>query len=176
MLNNYLSTRMHRSFTIKSKLILIISTAILFLVSTFYGCQKTEYDNPHDSSVMTSLWAPQNLTAVQTSLKTASLKWTQTDQRIDSFRIESRKGNAEWKTIGYTNKSTTTFIDNTFIPDPASPVDYRIVALAWTNRGYSGNQTITPLFVRPNFPNAQKAPGVKVKVSWVNTYVNEDGF
>jgi len=176
MLNNYLLTRILKNFKIQKKIILIISTLTIILVSAFYGCQKTEYDNPHDSSVSTDLWAPQNLTASQTSLKTAELKWVQTEQRIDSFCIESRRGNGEWKVIGYAGRIATSFIDNTFIPDSKTPVDYRIYAIAWQNKSFSGIKTVTPLFVRPNPPGAQRAPGVKIKVSWLDTYSNEDNY
>jgi len=176
MLNNYLSTRMLKSFLIRKKFLLIISTAILFFVSIFYGCQKTDYDNPHDSSVNTSLWAPQSLTTDQTSLKTVELKWAQPDQRIDSFCIESRRNNGAWKVLGYNDKSQTSFIDSTYIPDAKTPIDYRITAIAFTNKSFSQIKTITPVFGKPYIPAATKEPGVKIKVVWYDTYSNEDGY
>jgi len=176
MLNNYLSTRMLKSFLIRKKFLLIISTVILFLVSIFYGCQKTEYDNPHDSSASATTWAPKNLNVEQTSLKTAILTWTQPDQRIDSFGIESKRGQAAWRIIGYADKSKTSFIDSTFVPDPKTLVEYRISAIAWQNKSFSDIRRITPSFVRPIIPNAQKDQGVRIKVTWIDTYVNEDSF
>ena len=176
MLNYYLSTCMLRSFIVKRKFILFIFTVTIVLVSAFYGCQKNEYDNPHDSSVSTTIWAPRNLMVQQTSLKTVSLTWIQPDQRIDSFCIEAKRGFAEWKVVGYSNKTKTSFIDNTFIPDANTPVEYRVSAMAWKNKGYSETQKITPTFVKPVMPNAQKDLGVRIKLTWYDTYTNEDSY
>jgi len=158
------------------KLIQTITFCALSFVITFFSCQKTEYDNPHDSSVNTSLWAPQSFTTAQTSLKTAELKWVQPDQRIDSFCIESRRNNGAWKVLGYNDKSRTSFIDSTYIPDAKTPIDYRITAIAWKNRSFSQINTITPVFGKPDIPTAVKDAGVRIKVSWYDTYSNEDGY
>jgi len=158
------------------KLIQSIAFCALTFVITFSGCQKTDYDNPHDTSVSASNWTPGNLNVEQTSLKTAKLTWTQPDPRIDSFCVESKRGNTDWKVIGYANKSDATYIDNTFIPDPKTPIDYRIYAIAWKNKSFSDIKNITPVFGKPEMPSVAKDLGVTLKVSWNDIYSNEDGY
>jgi len=167
---------MLKKFVRNMKLIHMITFLVLSCVITFNACQKTEYDNPHDSSVSASLWAPTYLDVNQTSLKTAKLTWIQRDTRIDSFCVEAKRGFTEWKVIGYANKTATSYIDSTFIPDPKTHIDYRVGAIAWKNKSYSDSKRITPVFGMPEMPTITKDPGVRLKVSWYDIYNNEDGY
>lgn len=167
---------MIRSFIKNRKYLLAFLACVTLIVSILLGCKKEEYDNPYDSKVPAASWAPYDLTAFQTSLKTVVLRWTQLDLRIDSFCIEAKRGQGEWTVIGYSDKNTHTFIDTALIPDPTETQVYRVHALAWKNNSIYAINSIKPTFTKPNAPFVTKAFGVKIKLTWFDNYKNEDNY
>lgn len=167
---------MMRSFIQKRKYMLAFLACIAVFVSILLGCKKDGYDNPYDSSVSGSTWAPNNLSIAQTSLKSVQLKWDQTEKRIDSFCIEVKRGQEEWKVIGYSGKNTPSFIDTTINPDPNELQTYRVHALAWKNNSSTISKIFKPTFFKPWTPYVTKALGIKVKVFWMDNYTGEDNF
>ena len=146
------------------------------LIIVFMGCQKNEYANPYDSTVSPDIWAPQNLLAEQTSLTSTELKWTQREQRIDSFKIEVKRGDADWQVLGYTHKDNMIFVDKAFIPDPIWKIKYRVSAVAWQNFSSYSESTVVPVFAKPVVPIVLRDLGVRIKITWWDIYTNEDGY
>ena len=74
----------------------LISFLSLFLLT----CESPErvWDNPYDPEAISTVWMPQNLTLLRTSVNELVMSWECNIENIDGFKID-RKINKNQKNI-----------------------------------------------------------------------------
>ncbi len=112
----------------------ILRTILIFSIAAlFTTCEKSDNNIPYSDkdSLDPSTWAPQNLQIENVSITERKLTWDYTDQNIEGFKLDRKKGNEAWQVSYQTfSKETRSWIDTEIVPDPSLTFSYRLYAFA----------------------------------------------
>jgi len=156
----------------------IIQLILLVLFAIFFSCER-EYNNPYDelAGLNPSSWAPQNLQIEDISITEKKLIWTYSDQNIEGFKLDRKKGNEPWQVAYQTfPKETRSWNDTEIIPDPSLTYSYRVYAYVGSNT--SEQQTVSESAAIPPPENLQITANDanSVTLTWNYNLTGLDGF
>ena len=115
---------------------------LIFLLLTFFSCQKIERNNPFDPECPRQLWAPTNFQAVQEG-NAVKLTWNVAETNISGFKVYRQINNSgDFIEINDLKKDITQWIDIEIVGGKVHL--YSLVAYAGNNESNSGNAQITP--------------------------------
>ena len=103
---------------------IFFSLLLIIGVILLATCEKPERTNPWDdkANLDPTSWAPQNLQIEDVSITEKKLTWTYTDQNIEGFKLDRKKGDEAWQVAFQTfPKETRSWNDTEIVPDDSIP-------------------------------------------------------
>ena len=157
---------------------IIIKFSIVFLLAIIVSCER-EYNNPWDekANLAPSAWAPQNLEIEDITPVEKKLTWTYTDQNIEGFKLDRKKGNEAWQEAYQTfPKETRSWNDTEIVPDASLTYSYRVYAFAGSNNSAEQNTSASAAITAPNNLQTEKLTDKSYKLIWTDNSTGEQGF
>ena len=153
-----------------------IKPTLLIMLVLFFACTR-EYDNPWDGKADSNTWAPQNLQIESISITEKKLTWTYSDENIEGFKLDRKKGNEEWQVAYKTiNKEARAWIDTDIVPDPELTYSYRLYAyLGEYNSSYAENNFNANIPAPTNLEITTNSI-TSVTLTWQDNSTGEEGF
>ena len=155
-----------------------ITLHIILSLTILFACER-EYTNPWDekANLAPSAWAPQNLQIEDISITEKKLTWTYTDQNIEGFKLDRKKGDEAWQVACQTfPKETRSWNDTEIVPDPSLTYSYRVYAYAGGNSSAKQNDSANAAFAAPNNLQTEKLTDKSYQLNWTDNSTGEQGF
>ena len=151
-------------------------TTILTLANVLCSCSGRDYKNPLDpqSGLNPQLWAPQGLTAQQSTVTAVILSWTQQEERISGFLLERQVNSAGWQQLATLADSQRSWQDMSV--EPLSHLQYRLTALAGDLNSVQATAALTMEIAAPEIQSAVISSETAIQLDWIDNSLGEEGY
>lgn len=126
--------------------------------------------------ISTFVEEPTQLQIIRQSRKEVNLEWKDNSKTETSYTIERKKDNGEFEFIASVDKNTQLWTDTEILPN--IQFTYRIKARSGSNTSVYSNTVISdPLSTNaPTNLKAEIFSGNKIKLTWIDNTIGENGF